>query len=369
LKIEEVPRRIGSLLIFCWASFALWCCTSPNTQHSEAIRKVQVENEYSDDIRLKAMAEAILADPNNPIPWAKRADLYIKQSDFVLAIADAKQALKLDTTRGDSYTLLAAAYRGNRTLDSAAMCIQKAKRLGYASPNLLVISGEILLIARRYEDALAELNDALKLAPDNAKALFYKGLVLEGLGDTTRAIASITKAVNVDPEFADGHNKLATVYMRRGNDAFALQHLKSGLRFAPSDAYVHFNMGVYFQRKQMPDSARVYFAKAVFFEPSMYLANYELGMYSHRQKNYLEAANRLEAALQYAPKMVEARFFLALSREFLGSYAEAAEQYRVVINQNKGYVTDSKAGLARLQAKLQKIRQQENQDLLSDTAI
>jgi tetratricopeptide (TPR) repeat protein len=356
-------------LLYTLYIFSLSGCTPKEDKGSETIRAVQRENEYSDNIRLKAIGEEIAADPANPIPWAKRADLYLKQGDFALAIADAKQALQLDSTRPDAYVLLASAYRANRRLDSAAYCIYKAKVKGYVSPTLYVISGEILLIARRYVDASKELDEAIRLAPDNSKAYFYKGLVQEEQGDTNKAIANFNKAVSIDPEFADGHNKLAIAFMRRGELDFARQHLQSGLRFSPNDAFVNFNMGIYFQRKNKPDSAKAYFAKAVFFEPSMYLANFQLGMYSYRQKNYLEAANRLEAALQYAPTLVDARFYLALSREFLGSYPEALEQYKQVLRLKQGFASDSKAGIARIEAKMNKLQKQEVEDALSDTTL
>jgi tetratricopeptide (TPR) repeat protein len=347
---------------------ALQGCSNNENQSKETIRGVQLENEYSDNIRLKAITEEIGADPTNPMPWSKRADLFIKQGDFAQAVQDAKQALLLDSTKPEAYVLLSSAYRGNRRLDSAAMCIHKAKTKGYVSPMLYVISGEILLIARRYDEALAELNEAIRLSPENAKAFFYKGMVQEERGDTAKAIEDYQRAVSIDPEFADGHNKLAILYMRKGNYVFARQHLESGLRFAPNDAFVNFNLGIYYQRQNKPDSARAYFAKAVFFEPSMYLANLELGLYSYKQRNYLEAANRLEAALQYAPNLVEARFFLAISREFLGSYNEAIEQYKAVLSQNRGYVKDSKAGIVRLQAKLAKLESQEQAEALADTS-
>jgi tetratricopeptide (TPR) repeat protein len=358
--------RVTALLCYVLLG-ALQSCTQENGQGKEAIRSVPPDNEYSDNIRLKAMAEEIAKDPTNPIAWAKRADLYLKQGEFLLAIADAKKSLNLDSTRADSYVLLATAYRSNHRIDSAAYCINRAKKKGYASPMLYVISGEILLVARKYNEAMDELNTALRLAPENAKAYFYKGMIFEEKRDTTKAIESFTKAVSIDPEYADGHNKLAILYMKKGNMPFARQHLESGLRFSPNDAFVNFNFGVYYQRQKKLDSAKAYFAKAVFFEPSMYLANYQLGMFSYKEKNYLEAANRLEAALQYAPQLVEARFYLALSREFLGSYPEALEQYKAVISQSQGYVNDSKTGVERIQTKQRSLQKQENADALADT--
>lgn len=324
-------------------------------------------NTYTANIRLKAMAEEIRKDPTNPIPWAKRSQLLLEQGDKIAALADARTAWRLDSTRPESYVLLATAYKASLRLDSAAYCIYKAKANGYVSPGLYVIGGEILLITRRYKEALKELDKALDLAPDNAKAYFYKGLVYEEKGDTAAAIRNLQQSLTLNPEYADGHNKLASLYMRKGNWPMAAEHLRSGLRFAPTDAFVNFNLGIYFERQGFNDSAKAYFAKATFYEPSMYLANYKLGMISYTQRNYLDATNRLEAALQYAPDLTEARFFLALSREFMGNYPEAENQYKAVIAQNKGYIKDSKGGLARLETLQARQRRQDQQAALRDS--
>ena len=358
--------RVRALLPFL-AAVVLFSCSEPVRKSREAIRDVQSENEYSDNLRLKAINEEIASEATNPIPWSKRAEFYLKEGDPASGIRDAKEALRLDSNRTNSYVLLASAYRAGKRLDSAAICINRAKRRGYSSPELYLSSGEILLIAQRYDAALDELNESIRLAPQNAKAHFFKGMVYEEKGDTAHAIRDYNQAVSIDPEFADGHNKLAMLYMRRHRYDLARQHLESGLRFAPRDAFVNFNFGIFYLNQNQPDSARSYFKKAVFFEPSMYLANYQLGMFSYRERNYLDAANRLESCLQYNNKLVDARFYLALCRENLGSYPEAVEQYRAVVNQNQGFVKDAQKGIARIEGHQTRRQIQEEDAALADT--
>jgi tetratricopeptide (TPR) repeat protein len=344
-------------------------CT-PGQKTIEEKQPLQSENEYSDQIRLRAVNDAIAKEPDNVIGYMKRSQVYLQLGETDRALTDARTAVRMDSANGPALTNLVVCYRKAKKLDSAAIIIGVAKKQGYTSPALLVSSGEILLIARRYSTALEELNEALALSPQNPEAYFFKGIIYEEQGDTTNAINAYTTAIAQNPQMIDCYNKLAGHYSRRNQFQLAQQYLKAGLRFAPQDALLNYNLGTLFNDRNMPDSAENYLQRAVFYEPTFYLAHFNLGMFRYKERKYIEAATHLENALVHNNAQPAARFYLGLCREFSGNLDDAARQYQQVLQLGQGYETDAQKRLLSIKARLAKKDQAEEAEaLLPDSSL
>jgi tetratricopeptide (TPR) repeat protein len=57
--------------------------------------------------------------------------------------------------------------------------------------------------AGNLDEGMAEIDAALDAAPDNPRALYYKGSILAGTGDTEQAITLLERAASTDSPFAD----------------------------------------------------------------------------------------------------------------------------------------------------------------------
>jgi tetratricopeptide (TPR) repeat protein len=56
---------------------------------------------------------------------------------------------------------------------------------------------------KRYKEALDAFNKAIELDPQNADAWYNKGVVLELMGKTYAAEDSYSKAIKIDPLYAE----------------------------------------------------------------------------------------------------------------------------------------------------------------------
>jgi tetratricopeptide (TPR) repeat protein len=63
-----------------------------------------------------------------------------------------------------------------------------------------LLLAEVNLLDKRPQDALKEVDEALRLQPGNARALYTKGLVLDAIGQSTGAIAYYEEAARTEPE-------------------------------------------------------------------------------------------------------------------------------------------------------------------------
>jgi tetratricopeptide (TPR) repeat protein len=146
---------------------------------------------------------------------------------------------------------------------------------------------------QRYEQALRELQEALRLDPDNIEALYYQGLVYIALARPADALASWERAHTLRPADLD-------VTFQLGALAFAMEDYD----------------------KAVPLLRHVY---AV--EPNRPNLGYYLGFMAYRQKNYRQAIDLLRANVPSDENFAQlSRFYAGLSLSALGFPQEARSE-------------------------------------------
>ncbi|HMD87273.1 MAG TPA: tetratricopeptide repeat protein [Terriglobia bacterium] len=88
----------------------------------------------------------------------------------------------------------------------------------------------------RYSEARAELQQALKLAPQDPAIWSKLGLTEYKLNDSEAAVADLEKARALDPRNAQNYFNLGMLYHQGGEMAKALEDYRQGLVLAPDDS-------------------------------------------------------------------------------------------------------------------------------------
>lgn len=152
--------------------------------------------------------------------------------------------------------------------------------------------------AQRYEQALQELDEALRLEPDNIDALYYQGLVYVTMDRLLDAFASWERALALRPADLDVAYQLGALY------------------FAQED-----------YEKAEPLLQRVYAA-----EPSRPNLGYYFGFMAYRQKNYRQAIDLLRANIPSDENFAQlTRFYAGLALSALGYPQEARAEVEEAI--------------------------------------
>ncbi|HMF15335.1 MAG TPA: serine/threonine-protein kinase, partial [Gemmataceae bacterium] len=115
---------------------------------------------------------------------------------------------------------------------------------------------------RRYADALAELNEALRVNEKHYWTWFQHGICNLELGRLQAAASDFGTCVGLWPEFAWGHFNLGYVLYRGGDRSGAVEHYSAALRQDPKFLDAYFNRGLALKELERYGEALADFDKA-----------------------------------------------------------------------------------------------------------
>ena len=103
-------------------------------------------------------------------------------------------------------------------------------------PDLQMTLVAVNFEARKYDEALARVNQVLKADPDNVKVRFFRGQILlrKPKPDLDAAINDLVEVRKRDPGSVGARRLLADAYRKRGDMPTAVRELEEGVRLQPT---------------------------------------------------------------------------------------------------------------------------------------
>lgn len=166
--------------------------------------------------------------------------------------------------------------------------------------------------AREVPIAIRELQEALRLNPQNANALFMMGFIYHGRRDFTEAIRYYQAALEAREDWFEAMNNLGTAYLEVGEWERAADLFRALTR-APTyttPGHAHNNLGWSLYRMGQHREALEQFQLAVMFQPEHCLAYNNQGLVHEELGNPREAAEAYERAIRRCSGYAEPRFRL-----------------------------------------------------------
>ena len=78
----------------------------------------------------------------------------------------------------------------------------------------------------RYDQALKDFNDALKLKPNDAMLITYRGVVYYAKGQTDLAMKDFNRAIEIDPKAGKAYYQRGMIYENQQKYSQAVDELK-----------------------------------------------------------------------------------------------------------------------------------------------
>jgi Flp pilus assembly protein TadD len=151
------------------------------------------------DAARTALIQAASLDPDNPAIIAELGAVYRARGDLAEAATWLRRAAELDSDNIRLWEELAAFYAdtGYKLEEEGLSTIHNALAHAPESGDLHASLGWALYQTGQEADARAELEEALALASDNPRALYYDGVLLEVGGDAEGAAEAYRSALDV----------------------------------------------------------------------------------------------------------------------------------------------------------------------------
>jgi tetratricopeptide (TPR) repeat protein len=129
--------------------------------------------------------------------------------------------------------------------------------------DLLLDSANAHALAGHASEARARVDEALRLAPDDARALANRGVLALWRGDVEAAERDLSRAVLLQPDLAEPRAALATALRAQGRLAEARAQAEEAVRILPSCAPAHVELGLLAEDAGDFAAAREHHARAV----------------------------------------------------------------------------------------------------------
>lgn len=173
---------------------------APGNPQAYLVRGLAYSRRNDPALALKDYDKALQIDPRFATALANRAAIYAEQGKYDLAIRDLDQAILIDKQNPVAFYNRGFAHFARRDYDKAIADYSSAIEL---DPKMAVAyNNRCLTRAVAGKDlvpALADCDQALKLAPLNLDARDTRGFIYLKLGDPRLAVNEYNAALDVDP--------------------------------------------------------------------------------------------------------------------------------------------------------------------------
>ncbi len=129
-------------------------------------------------------------------------------------------------------------------------------------PEALVNLGLLYLQTNRAHEAVAVLEKAIRLQPDDGGAWSALGMAHSISGEKPGAIQALTQAQALGFTTANQANELGILYMEKGDAALARAQFERAVALDPGHTAAHINLATYYWRQSDAASARLWLNKA-----------------------------------------------------------------------------------------------------------
>ena len=162
-------------------------------------------------------------------------------------------------------------------LAQAAALLERALAADPVHAGALQDYAMLALEAGRPQVALGIAARWAGVAPRSAQARNVQGIASRQCGRLADAIARLTEAVELDPDFFDARVNLGNAFVDAGEAEAALPHYRHALALEPSSASVHNNLGNAHRELRQPAAALAAYRRALELDPGHERARSNVG--------------------------------------------------------------------------------------------
>ncbi len=220
---------LGGQFVFGYSPWELLNVLGRLGLHQEGLEVAQIFlNQHPRDIKL--------------MTWTAQTAHRLGQEEKALSLV--RQSILLEENNPDHYRLLAQIHEDSGDWDEALRIREEIlARFGTASIQDLLSYVNCAIGGKHFDLAIETCQKILHQDEGQGKAYTLLGIAQIGLGKTEEALASLNKATLLVPEDSTAWLELARLYNQTGEPLRAMETLRAALLNVPNSAELHLAMG------------------------------------------------------------------------------------------------------------------------------
>lgn len=314
---------------FIFALFILSC--SDKKQNSNKMPPINELN-YSSELQLSALNEAIEADPNNDYLYYKRADYFYGINNFRIAQNDIVKAIRLEENVSAYWLLSAQINNELENTDQSLAEAQKALELGNTEPLLYALLANCLLEKNDTITANQYIFKLNAIAPQMAELNYIEAKKSILRKDTAQSFLKYKECIQKNPQYIEAYIALMSLYYNKQMYDSIMPLLIKAKRMRPCKPELFLYEGKFFESINKNKVAYAAYKEGLICDPQAMVLYKPLSEYYQKINNYKEA-------MSYLSKWIEKNPFDAKSIIKMGDYA-------LKLNDNRGAITYYKNSLS-----------------------
>src|SRR5262245_23155619 len=187
--------------------------------------------------------------------YLKSGDSYFSEKKYQEAIVQYRNAVQQDTRFGEARYKLAEAYVRVGDAGGAYREYIRAADLMPGNLHSQLKAGQVLLLARQFNDALARADQILENDPKNVEAHILRGSALAGVNDLDGAIGQFEDAIELDPERLETLQNLGALRLATGDNGAAEDAFQRAVRFDRKSVPAQLALAIFYLSTQRPADA------------------------------------------------------------------------------------------------------------------
>ncbi len=255
---------------------------------------------------------ALALDPANGGATVLLGRIYLARND----LKTAGRLLETSVAEGHAtaaiYSLLAVVYEKSGHYENAIPAMRLAIKSNPESENYRFQYGLLLANTDAPAAAVIRLDEALKTFPDSPRLWLARGIADLKDNKNVEAAQSITKAIALDPKFAQAYAYLGLVKVQVGDYPEAVKLYEKALANDANLAIVHQMIADAMLQQTDGDNTRIEaeLKKSLALDETFMPAHLTLGKLYVRMQRWTEAAAELNKVVRAAPNLAETYYQL-----------------------------------------------------------
>ncbi len=239
-------------------------------------------------------------------------EAYLRKGNLAQAEENYRQARDAQKENADAILGLAKISQSRGDAKAALDYLSQAREIAGNSPDLRYKIGVEELSLGFFEDALSDLDQAVKLKPDEPVYLIALGAAWLKKPDLFAGEQVFRRALQLQPNNSQSQMYLGYVLYKQKKFGEAKPYLEKTIKADPNMPEPFYYLGLILQEENEDEQAVTFLEKAIAVSPSFANAHVALGASYLKLKDYPRAQKELELGAKLNPDDSKAHYQLAI---------------------------------------------------------